>query len=133
MKLSFVFLFYFSFLFWKFTLANRFCDNLAPGFARMTLGVDLTCVDFEPFDMSEPDGFRTPVIEFTCDKGKTWRNPFNNITYQMPDQVWSIVNKPGSFKEVETEVYENIIDIKTEKTIKVKVKKFWGLFSARAS
>ncbi|XP_075265079.1 perivitellin-2 67 kDa subunit-like [Convolutriloba macropyga] len=99
----------------------------------MTLGVDLTSVDFEPFDMSEPDGFRTPVIEFTCDKGKTWRNPFNNITYQMPDQVWSIVNKPGSFKEVETKVYENIIDIKTERTIKAKVKKYWGLFSASAS
>ncbi|XP_075265237.1 perivitellin-2 67 kDa subunit-like, partial [Convolutriloba macropyga] len=99
----------------------------------MILEVDLTSVDFEPFDISEPDGFRTPVIEFTCSEGKTWRNPFSNITYQMPDQVWSIVSKPGSFKEVVTKVYKDILDIKTERTFKIQLKKFWGLFSKSAS
>ena len=107
----------------------RHCDNLPPGFDRMTLGVDITSLEFEPLEINKPDGFRGRVIEFTCDEMKHWKSPYTNISYQMPDQIWSIVTKPGSLNEVDIAVYKNVLEIKTEKVFRAKVEVYFGLFS----
>ncbi|XP_075262537.1 perivitellin-2 67 kDa subunit-like [Convolutriloba macropyga] len=99
----------------------------------MTLGVDITSLDFEPLEINQPDGFRGRVIELTCDEWKHWKSPYTNETYQMPDQIWGIVTKPGSLNEIDISVFKSLLEIKAEKIIRVKVKVFFGLFSKSSS
>ncbi|XP_075244690.1 perivitellin-2 67 kDa subunit-like [Convolutriloba macropyga] len=104
------------------------CDNLPPGIAKMTLGVDIKTVDFTPLDSKQPDGYRGGVIKFTCDEGKIWQNPYNDITYQMPDQIWSIVSKPSTVMEVDKTIYRSTSDFTSEQKgrFHAKVGGFWG-------
>ncbi|XP_075262003.1 perivitellin-2 67 kDa subunit-like [Convolutriloba macropyga] len=74
------------------------------------------------------------VIKFTCNEGTTWINPYNNLTYQMPDQIWSIVSKPTSVMEIEKTVYRSMFDVRKERLgqFRAKVGGFWRT-SASAS
>ena len=48
------------------------CGRLAPGLSRLHRGVDITKLDLLPLDISVPQGYKLPVIDYTCDKGKTY-------------------------------------------------------------
>ena len=47
---------------------NTLCENLPPGLDRLALGVDISCLEYEPSDFTKPDGYRGKVIDFTCNK-----------------------------------------------------------------
>ncbi|KAK7474477.1 hypothetical protein BaRGS_00034299 [Batillaria attramentaria] len=70
------------------------CSNVIPGLFRQSRGVDVSRLELMPLDMMESeDGFRSPVIDFTCDKGNT--RPIGGVSYQQPDQVWLVSNIPS--------------------------------------
>ena len=88
------------------------CTNIPTGINRMAFGVDISRLDLEPLDFTEPDGFAGRVIQYTCNEGKVWRNPYNNETFQMPDQILGIASIPGSWLNTETYLYQSRLDIK---------------------
>ena len=49
------------------------CKNLAPGLATIIRGVDVTTLNFLPLDLADDLGYKHPVIDFTCNEGKTWQ------------------------------------------------------------
>lgn len=64
------------------------CRALAPGLRRMALGVDLTQLDlYHDYTKDSRDGFLDKIIEYTCAEGKTWESPYDQKTYQIPDQI----------------------------------------------
>ena len=99
----------------------------------MSLGVDITKLTLHPLDFTQPDGFAFPVIDFTCDQGKTWNNPYDKETYQVPDQVAGIVSVPGGWENIITMVYETYSEVKREMSANAKVSFLKGMFSASSA
>ena len=62
----------------------------------MAMGVDVTKIDLQPLDFMEPDVFACRIIDFTCDEGKVWKNPYTDTIYEVPDQITSIASIPES-------------------------------------
>ena len=50
------------------------CGNPPPGVNKQRKGVDITKLDLLPLDFNTIDGFLRPVIDYTCNEGKTWTN-----------------------------------------------------------
>ena len=111
------------------------CMNVPAGLNRMAMGVDITTLDLEPLDFTEPDGFAGRIIDFTCDEGKVWKHPYTGTTYQVPDQIGSIASVPGSWLNAETHVYRTKSDVikKLSARVGIKAKSFFGSFSGSAS
>lgn len=58
-------------------LHAKYCVNIPPFLSRLRDGVDITKLDLLPLDWGTDDGFKNPVIDFTCDGGQM-RN-INNV------------------------------------------------------
>ena len=69
------------------------CSNVMPGLNRLRRGVDVAKLDlFSLQPMSADDGFRKPIVDFTCSEGKqiNVRTPGGDLrSYDLPDQVHS--------------------------------------------
>ena len=52
-------------------LKDKPCKNLLPGVTLLRKGVDITKLDILPLDVVRDNGFRKPIIEFTCNEGMT--------------------------------------------------------------
>ena len=50
---------------------GSFCSRLPSGLGRLRNGVDVTKLDLLPLDQRVDNGFRTPIIDFTCAQKKT--------------------------------------------------------------
>ncbi|CAL1526332.1 unnamed protein product [Lymnaea stagnalis] len=81
----------------------------------MVRGVDITKLDLTP---SKPglDGFKSPVVTFTCGDGNTWRGGQGEDEYQLPDQVWQITSLPGGWLSAETDIYKSYNEIREKMT-----------------
>ena len=100
----------------------------------MAMGVDVTILDLEPLDFTEPDGFAGRIIEFTCDEGKVWKHPYTGTTYQGPDQIGSIASVPGSWLNAETHVYRTKLDVIKKLSARAGIKaKFFFLVLFRGA
>ena len=53
-------------------LKDKSCKNLLPGVTLLRKGVDITKLDILPLDVVRDNGFRKPIIEFTCNEGMTY-------------------------------------------------------------
>ena len=111
----------------------KMCDNIPAGLNRLALGVDITKLSLEPTDFTEPDGYAGTVIDFTCDIGKMWKDPYDGKSYQMPDQVWNIVSVPGGWLNAVTRVYKYYSDVKEQMAANAGVGLISGMFSSSAS
>ena len=61
------------------------CSESVPGVPKMFRGVDVTQLDLTPPDFMTDDGYKSPVIAFTCNEGRRMRR--DSKSYQIPDQV----------------------------------------------
>ncbi|XP_076104872.1 perivitellin-2 67 kDa subunit-like [Mytilus galloprovincialis] len=104
------------------------CANIPPFLNRLRDGVDITKLDLLPLSLASNDGFRNPVIDYTCDFNIT-RN-LDGIVYSIPDQVWSIVNIPSGLLDTRVEIHKNSHSFKNSLAVKVGIKVFGGLFSS---
>ncbi|VDI18488.1 Hypothetical predicted protein [Mytilus galloprovincialis] len=104
------------------------CTNVPPFLYRLRDGVDLTKLDLLPLDVSGNDGFRYPVIDFTCNHQK--RKELNGKTYNIPDQIWNIVNIPNGLLDTYVEIHKNSHSFKKSMSARVDVGLFKGLFSS---
>ena len=63
-----------------------------------------------------------------------WKNPFNNITYQMPDQIWSLAGVPGGWLNSVCNVYRNCYEYKNSMAQSSGVSNYSpGMFSQSSS
>ncbi|KAK7474466.1 hypothetical protein BaRGS_00034288 [Batillaria attramentaria] len=87
------------------------CSNVIPGLFRQSRGVDVSRLELMPLDMMESeDGFRSPVIEFTCDKGNT--RPIGGVAYDQPDQVWLVSNIPSGSMTGSVQIMTNTNEVR---------------------
>eukprot|EP01084_Bolivina_argentea_P282483 483543_1 len=66
------------------TYSDIECNNLWSAINTMQLGVDL--ITFDIFGHS-PGWSTLPILQYTCNKNKTWINSINKIQYDLPDQL----------------------------------------------
>jgi hypothetical protein len=86
------------------------CAQLPPGLEKLTHGIDVTRFDLFPPDFTGDNGYGKPLFGFTCDKEKKWQNSYLNETFDLPDQIESIVMIPGGILDKETEISINYQD-----------------------
>ena len=67
------------------------CINTPPGVRQMIRGVDITQLDLIPLQFKSDNGFKSPVIKFTCNEKRMYTA--GSARYHLPDQVRS---PPGS-------------------------------------
>ncbi|XP_071128168.1 perivitellin-2 67 kDa subunit-like [Mytilus edulis] len=112
-------------------LLAKYCVNIPPFLSRLRDGVDITKLDLLPLDWGTDDGFKNPVIDFTCNGGQM-RN-INNKQYDIPDQVWSIIDIPNGLLSSKTEIQKTSHGVKQSMGIKVDVGYGEGIFSSSGS
>ena len=62
------------------------CNTAPPGVVKIFKGVDITSLDLLPTDFTADDGFKSPVLNFTCNQqNKVYVR--GDQRYQIPDQV----------------------------------------------
>ncbi|XP_071126454.1 perivitellin-2 67 kDa subunit-like [Mytilus edulis] len=124
-----------SFLFFATVLPNillaKNCGNVPPFLSRLRDGVDITKLDLLPLDLGANDGFKNPVFDFTCDFETT--RTINNVQYNIPDQVWSVVNIPTGWLSSNIEIHKTSHAVKKSMGRKVDVGYGEGIFSASGS
>ncbi|VDI69375.1 Hypothetical predicted protein [Mytilus galloprovincialis] len=92
---------------------------MPPFLNRLRDGVDITKLDLLPLDLSSTDGFRYPVFDFSCDLGIT--KILYGVEYDIPDQVWSIVNTPSGWLNSNIEILKTSHAVKKSMASKVDV------------
>jgi len=61
----------------------------------MSMGVDLDTLDMKhDYSVDNVDGFVHRLIDFNCDKKKKWISPFNNMEYDVPDEIEDMMSLP---------------------------------------
>ena len=70
---------------------DRQCFKPVPGVSKMFRGVDITQLDLTPPDFTTDDGYKSPVIKFTCNEKRQLKIDSKN--YQVPDQVTYLRSK----------------------------------------
>lgn len=96
------------------------CENLLPGVARMSRGVDITTLDLFPSDFSLTSGFRQSLFDFTCDQETKWTHPsIANFQFPVPDQVAAVNTIPGGALNDKLELHKTLNTYK--KTLSVQV------------
>ncbi|CAL1538483.1 unnamed protein product [Lymnaea stagnalis] len=98
--------------------AEIHCSNPPPGIQKMVRGVDITKLDLVPLDVIGTNGFKSPVLNFSCNSGRTWRSPTGQ-EYQLPDQIWHMTSLPGGWLSTEVKVYKNYNDLRQSMTTEV--------------
>ena len=113
--------------------------RLIPGLNMLAAGVDLTELDLQPVTGGEPQGFKNPVIDYTCVEDKQWSNPFmttsdvNNPNFMQPDQIANVKSASSGKLTSTTQTYSSYSDIKKHMAASVGMSAFGGMFSASSS
>ncbi|CAG5124603.1 unnamed protein product [Candidula unifasciata] len=108
------------------------CTNPPPGVSRMIRGVDITKLDIVPLQILGSNGFKSPVLNFTCSGGRRWRNP-RGIEYQLPDQVWQMTSIPGGWVSADVSLYKTYEDVRRSMNSEVGIRGSLWKFSFSAS
>ncbi|XP_071106999.1 perivitellin-2 67 kDa subunit-like [Haliotis cracherodii] len=115
---------------------GRRCPSPPPGINKMRRGVDVTTLDLLPLDLttSNPDGFKRPIIDFTCNLNLTWTDRKKN-TYDLPDQIWDILSVPGGWSHANEKIFKNYNEVKKTMAASagISVGFKYGMFSASGS
>ncbi|GFR97739.1 perivitellin-2 67 kDa subunit [Elysia marginata] len=86
------------------------CTNPPPGVMKMTRGVDIAELDLMPYSFSVPDGFKSPVVHFTCNEGRVFTK--DSKSYTLPDQIW-MTEKPGGELNANVHLYKKSADLRS--------------------
>ncbi|GFR71720.1 perivitellin-2 67 kDa subunit [Elysia marginata] len=87
------------------------CSKAPPGVRKIVKGVDITTLDLVPLDFTTSDGFKSPVINFTCNLDRKYTRGVK--TYQLPDQIWQMTNNPGGWVTSNAQLYKTSKDVRT--------------------
>ncbi|KAK0060710.1 perivitellin-2 67 kDa subunit [Biomphalaria pfeifferi] len=119
--------------FWTPSTAVMLCSNPPPGIQKMFRGVDITKLDLIPLNIGS-NGFKGPVLNFTCDEKKTWTT-VGDVTYQLPDQVWHLTSLPGGWLSASANLYKSYNDVRRSMMTEIGAEgNIWDFaFSASAS
>ncbi|KAK0060712.1 perivitellin-2 67 kDa subunit [Biomphalaria pfeifferi] len=90
--------------------AQTFCSSPPPGIQKMFRGVDITKLDLVPLNIGS-NGFRGPVLDFTCEEQKTWTSS-GDTKYQLPDQVWQLTTLPGGWLTANANLYKSYKEVR---------------------
>ena len=67
------------------------CEDLLPGMDRFQSGVDGARLDLIILDQGDDDGFKSPVVYYTCKEGKKTKiGSTGKKIYDQPDQIGSV-------------------------------------------
>lgn len=109
--------------------ASSFCTNAPPGMPLFQYGYDLT-----DLDILHDTGMnvKRPVLDITCvDPSKTYVNPYNSKSYQLPDQLdGQPLNVDGTMKQA-LSILANSSETFSEAVAEtISESFFFGLFSS---
>ena len=118
------------------TLTSR-CANVMPGLNRLRRGVDAAKLDLFSFQpTSGDDGFRKPIVDFSCSEGKkiNIKIPDGDFrTYDLPDEIWDVAALPGGLLSERVEIFKSSHAVQMSMAANIDVDIFGGIFSASAS
>lgn len=89
--------------------ADVYCNKPFPGADKIQDVVDLTT-----FDIWGVNSFLRPVLKFTCGKGHQWTNPYNGITYDLPDQIESPTTVPSTYLSSVVNIMQTLNDVNSQ-------------------
>jgi len=119
------------------SLASAKCVNVMPGLNRLRRGVDVTRLDlFSMHPISGDDGFRKPIVDFSCSEGKkiNVRIPGGGFrTYDLPDEVWDVAALPGGFLSERVEIFKSSRAVQKSMAANAGIDVLGGIFSASGS
>ncbi|KAK3710635.1 hypothetical protein RRG08_034171 [Elysia crispata] len=93
------------------------CINTPPGVRQMIRGVDITQLDLIPLQFKSDNGFKSPVIKFTCNEKRMYTA--GSARYHLPDQLWHITNLPGGWHRADVHLYKTSSDVRSRMTQEV--------------
>ncbi|GFO38968.1 perivitellin-2 67 kda subunit [Plakobranchus ocellatus] len=93
------------------------CTIVPPGLSKLVNGVDITMLDLTPLDFTSADGYKSPVISFTCDDGRALVK--GEQRYQQPDQIWQYVDNPGGWLTTDVHLSKTYSDVRSSLTKQV--------------
>jgi hypothetical protein len=111
---------------------DQSCARLVPGLDRIAQGVDVTKLDlFHDFSIDVDDGFKNRILEYKCTEGKKWTSSFDKETYDVPDEVDSVVAMSSGIKVSDAVIMKSRADIKKSMAIEagIEVDFLLGSFS----
>lgn len=111
----------------------RSCKNLVPGLEKISSGVDVSTLDILPVTTQFDKGFGRSILSYTCANNKKWKDPFSNRIYNLPDQISSINELPGSIFEAKSSYNMDFESIKQSMAVDVGIEFLPGMFSASSS
>jgi len=112
------------------------CANLIPGLKRFQCGVDGAKLDLISLgEGGGEDGFRNPIVYFSCDEGKktNFPPPHGKNSYDEPDQIEGISAIPGDFSQNKASVIQSHSDVRKFMATSAGVGSMSGSFSLSAS
>ncbi|CAH1781039.1 unnamed protein product [Owenia fusiformis] len=90
------------------------CVNPPAGLPKLRHGYDVGYLDQVPLGVGSNDGTKRVALDYTCNEGKKWRNPQNNVLYDLPDQVSRIALVPGGILQFTSHLWKSNDDIKLD-------------------
>ncbi|XP_005112978.1 perivitellin-2 67 kDa subunit [Aplysia californica] len=92
-------------------MATTECSTPLPGVRKMVTGVDITELDLVPLDFRGSRGIRSPVINFTCNRDRSWISE-TGVPFQLPDQVWHTSSVPGGWISSYVQIYKTSSEVR---------------------
>eukprot|EP01084_Bolivina_argentea_P191199 328433_1 len=110
---------------------DTLCSNLWSVINTMQNGIDLATFDLFG---QHPGWSQLPLLKYTCNKGITWTNSINKITYNIPDQfAEQPISIPDDVTSTTFHQSTNISDKKTYMSKSIGLRYKFGMFSATLS
>ena len=110
-------------------LSQGSCKNLPDGLAKLSHGVDITRLTLWPWDSSKSDGFRGKIVDYTCKGNKTWKDPFTNEIYDIPEQVTGFYSTRGGWRQVVSNICNTGKEMRQEMATVCDIEHEPGMFS----
>jgi len=111
------------------------CEELVPGLKRFQCGVDGARLDLISLEQGEDDGFKNPVVYFTCKEGKKAKIPTSTgkKIYDQPDQIGSVAAIHAGFSSNKADVMKTRSDVSNFFSANAGIGDPTGLFKLSAS
>jgi len=112
------------------------CKHLIPGMKRFQCGVDGAILDLLSLEEGNDDnGFKNPVVYFTCKQGKKTRIPprTGEVIYDEPDQIDGVAGIPGGIQTNKAAIMKSRSDVSRFIAVNGGFGDFFGLFKLSAS
>ncbi|XP_025102371.1 perivitellin-2 67 kDa subunit-like [Pomacea canaliculata] len=97
----------------------KVCSKVVPGLDKLRSGVDLTKLDLLPLSEFGDNGFRSAVVDYTCDSGET--KIVDGETYEVPDQMDSVTIESSGQQSSNAQIIKSESQIKDALAVSVGV------------